>query len=92
MKCSPLLRILCLLAAVAAAFPTLGEDVVRRTLITNVNVFDGTSDGLLANASVLVENNMIAAVSVDPIEATCPAWQECWLRRVQNSAGSLSSS
>ena len=38
-------------------------------LITNVNVFDGTSDSLLANASVLVENNMIAAVSVDPIEA-----------------------
>jgi imidazolonepropionase-like amidohydrolase len=38
-------------------------------LFTNVNVFDGTSEGLLANANVLVEGNMIAAVSVDPIEA-----------------------
>jgi len=38
-------------------------------LFTNVNVFNGTSDALIANGNVLVEGNMIKAVSADPIEA-----------------------
>ena len=38
-------------------------------LFTNVSVFDGTSDALIANGNVLVEGNMIKAVSADPIEA-----------------------
>ena len=34
----------------------------NRVLFTNVNVFDGVNDSLTLNTSVLVENNLIAAV------------------------------
>ena len=34
----------------------------KRILFTNVNVFDGVSDGLSMNTNVLVEDNLIAAV------------------------------
>jgi imidazolonepropionase-like amidohydrolase len=58
-----------LLLPLAGSLSAQPASAPAATLITNVNVFDGTSDSLLANASVLVENNMIAAVSADPIEA-----------------------
>ena len=34
----------------------------NRIIFTNVNVFDGVNDGLQMNTSVLVEDNLIAAV------------------------------
>jgi imidazolonepropionase-like amidohydrolase len=45
------------------------QDQANKVLFINVSVFDGTSDALVANGNVLVEGNMIKAVSADPIEA-----------------------
>jgi hypothetical protein len=55
------------LTAAAAALPALAQEGAPQTLFTNVNVFDGTSDALIAGGNVLVEGNMIAVVSADPI-------------------------
>lgn len=44
------------------------DDTPAMTLFTNVHVFDGTSDALLENASVLVEGNLIKTVSTEAIE------------------------
>jgi imidazolonepropionase-like amidohydrolase len=41
----------------------------EQTLITNVNVFDGINEALIANASVLVEGKLIKLVSTDAIDA-----------------------
>jgi imidazolonepropionase-like amidohydrolase len=40
-----------------------------RVLFTNVHVFDGVNEARVENANVLVEGNMITAVSADPIAA-----------------------
>ena len=40
-----------------------------RTLFTNVDVFDSENATVIENASVLVEGNLIAAVTTDPINA-----------------------
>ena len=45
------------------------EDAATRTLITNVRVWDGTSDGLADGRNVLIEGNRIARISSDPIRA-----------------------
>ena len=45
------------------------QDKPAQTLFTNVNVFDGVNETLMENASVLVEGNLITAVSTEPIEA-----------------------
>ena len=45
------------------------EDTSSQTLITNVHVFDGVNEARIENANVLIEDNLIAAVSTDPIEA-----------------------
>ena len=68
------LRFLCLAAGLALSlvFSDQGasaQDQSNRVLFTSVSVFDGTSDALIANGNVLVEGNMIKAVSADPIEA-----------------------
>jgi len=44
-------------------------DQPTQTLFTNVNVFDGVNEQLIENASVLVEGNMITAVSAKPLAA-----------------------
>jgi imidazolonepropionase-like amidohydrolase len=53
----------------SAAFAAQAQDEPRQVLFTNVNVFDGVNDGLTENASVLVEGNLIKAISTDPISA-----------------------
>jgi imidazolonepropionase-like amidohydrolase len=55
--------------AVSAALAAQAEDAPRQVLFTNVNVFDGVIDGLMENASVLVEGNLIKAISTDPTSA-----------------------
>ncbi|WP_068116186.1 metal-dependent hydrolase family protein [Tropicimonas marinistellae] len=45
------------------------DDAPRQVLFSNVNVFDGVSDTLIENGSVLVEGNLIKQVSSEPIEA-----------------------
>ncbi|WP_406644287.1 amidohydrolase family protein [Aliisedimentitalea scapharcae] len=61
-------------AALAAAITfsasfAFAQDTPAQTLFTNVNVFDGVNESLIENASVLVEGNLIKAVSTDAIDA-----------------------
>jgi len=60
--------VICLLAS---GLPAMAQEAtpVRRTLFTNVNVFDGQHEQLIANANVLVEGNLIKQVSTEPIGA-----------------------
>jgi imidazolonepropionase-like amidohydrolase len=53
-------------ALVLATNVSMAQD---RTLITNVNVFDGVNEALIENANVVVEGNLIGAVSTDPIDS-----------------------
>lgn len=45
------------------------QDAPMPILFTNVNVFDGVSPDLIENANVLVEGNLISAVSTEPLAA-----------------------
>jgi imidazolonepropionase-like amidohydrolase len=47
----------------------LAEDPPKLTLITNVNIFDGFNAERIENANVLIEGNVIKAVSTDPIDS-----------------------
>lgn len=51
--------------------PVIAADVkaAPKTLFTNVNVFDGKSEKLMANANVLVEGNLIKQVSTKKLAA-----------------------
>jgi imidazolonepropionase-like amidohydrolase len=53
-------------ALVLATNVSMAQD---RTLITNVNVFDGVNEALIENANVVVEGNLIGAVLTDPIDS-----------------------
>ncbi|MDV7143850.1 amidohydrolase family protein [Tropicimonas sp. TH_r6] len=58
--------------ALAAGIGTIAsaqDDAPRQVVFTNVNIFDGTSEALIENGSVLVEGNLIKQVSADAIEA-----------------------
>ena len=55
------------LAAIAGA--SLAQEGSAPILFTNVNVFDGVDEALIANANVLVKGDLIAAVSTDRIDA-----------------------
>ena len=57
------------IVALGFASAALAQEEPARTLFTNVHVFDGINDGRIENANVLVEGNLIAAVSADPIDA-----------------------
>jgi imidazolonepropionase-like amidohydrolase len=65
-----------ILSALAALTLSLSQSVIaqeeeapRQVLFTNVNIFDGISDQLMKNASVLVEGNLIKTVSAGAITA-----------------------
>ncbi|CUH44225.1 metal-dependent hydrolase family protein [Ruegeria atlantica] len=45
------------------------DDAPRQVLFTNVNIFDGVSETLIENGSVLVEGNLIKSVSSEAIDA-----------------------
>ncbi len=61
LKVSVVVLIACLIAGVSHAQSSEPE-APRQTLIKNVNVFDGKTDGLARGQEVLVEGNMIKAV------------------------------
>jgi len=44
------------------------EEVPQQTLFKNVNIFNGTDDRLYENHSVLVEGNIIKAISASEIK------------------------
>jgi imidazolonepropionase-like amidohydrolase len=58
-----------LVTCLSVTVTTNAQDEPRQVLFTNVNIFDGVNDGLMENASVLVEGNLIKAISTDPISA-----------------------
>lgn len=58
-----------LAASVVATSAIAQNDPLPQTLFTNVNVYDGVTPELMMGANVLVEGNLIAEVSADPIEA-----------------------
>ena len=60
-----------LLACMAHPAAVIGaqEKPKLQILFTNVNVYDGVTPQLMMDANVLVEGNLIAEVSTDPIEA-----------------------
>jgi imidazolonepropionase-like amidohydrolase len=68
-------KILLMIASAVTALtvnlmPVFAEDKEpRQVLFTNVNIFDGVNDGLMKNASVLVEGKLIKTVSATPITA-----------------------
>ena len=45
------------------------DEAPAQVLFTNVNVFDGVNDGLAEGMSVLIEGNLITAVSAEAISA-----------------------
>jgi imidazolonepropionase-like amidohydrolase len=67
----PIKAIAASLLALAIVSPTgaLAEGPPAKTLIRNVNIFDGVNDGLAEGMSVMIEGNLIKAISADTIEA-----------------------
>jgi imidazolonepropionase-like amidohydrolase len=64
------MRLTFLAVALAFCLPAAAQDAqAPRTLFTNVDVFDGLHEAQIENANVLVEGNVIAAVSTEPIDA-----------------------
>ncbi|MCP4381200.1 MAG: amidohydrolase family protein, partial [Hyphomicrobiales bacterium] len=57
------------LVGLTLALTAFGAAAQENTLSTNVNVFDGVKNSLIEDASVLVEGNLITAVSTDRIDA-----------------------
>ena len=57
------------LAMMGCCSVAVAQDEPARTLFTYVHVFDGVSPERIENANVLVEGNLITAVSTDPIAA-----------------------
>ncbi|MEM6622675.1 MAG: amidohydrolase family protein [Pseudomonadota bacterium] len=62
--------LLAAITIIATVVPAWADDKeLPRILFTNVNIFDGTSETLIEGGNVLVEGELIAEVSTDPIEA-----------------------
>ena len=56
-----------LTVAVSVALPAVAQDASGPILFTNVNVFDGVNEALIENANVVVTDNLITAVSTEPL-------------------------
>jgi len=63
------LRLFVLVGTLSALAHAQGLESVRRVLFTNVHVFDGVNEARIENADVLVEGNLIKAVSKSKIAA-----------------------
>jgi len=57
------MRVLALILAIGFVFPVSAADT--RILFTNVQIFDGKTDGLISGRDVLVEGNLIKAIGAD---------------------------
>lgn len=51
------------------ASSVLAQDDPARTIITNVNIFDGVNEEIIESANVLIEGNLIASVSTTSIDS-----------------------
>ena len=56
-----------LAVAMSVALPAVAQDASGPILFTNVNVFDGVNEALIENANVVVTDNLITAVSTEPL-------------------------
>ncbi|GAA5191916.1 amidohydrolase family protein [Ferrimonas gelatinilytica] len=57
------------LLALLIASPAVADEVAAKpkTIITNVNVFDGVNEALIKNANVVITGNLISAVSTEAV-------------------------
>ena len=62
-----------LTALLACSIAQANEELPPQTLFTNVNIFNGIDDKLYENHSVLVEGNLIKAISAGEIETNTGA-------------------
>ena len=62
-----MLPIVALALAASVALPAAAQDASGPILFTNVNVFDGVNEALIENANVVVTDNLITAVSTEPL-------------------------
>ncbi len=53
--------------ALSVVLPAAAQDADGPILFTNVNVFDGVNEALIMNANVVVTDNLITAVSTEPL-------------------------
>jgi len=53
--------------AVSVSLPAVAQDPSGPILFTNVNVFDGVNEALIENANVVVTDNLITAISTEPL-------------------------
>lgn len=63
-------RLVFFIFAIVLALPVMAQETASQpklTLISNVNIFDGKSDKLLMNMHVLVKDNLIDTISVEPL-------------------------
>ncbi len=56
-----------LAVAVSFALPAAAQDASGPILFKNVNIFDGVNEALIENANVVVTDNLITAVSTEPL-------------------------
>lgn len=61
--------ILSFLTLLVVALPLTGQDADARLLITNVNLWDGTSDAFVPGMNVLIENEVFTQISSSSINA-----------------------
>ena len=59
--------IVTLALAASVGLPAAAQDASGPILFTNVNVFDGVNEALIENANVVVTDNLITAVSTEPL-------------------------
>jgi len=58
----PVLAAIVSLFVISAPVFAQDEEQPKRTMFTNVNVWDGSSDSLDMNSNVLVENNKVVSI------------------------------
>lgn len=69
MRHSSFLGITFTLVQLTFATSALAQNTPTQTLFTNVHIFDGVNEERIENANVLVEGNIITAVSREPLAA-----------------------
>lgn len=65
---TPVLALFCSVAILSPAVFGAEKEAPKQTLFKNVNIFNGTENKLYENHSVLVENNLIKAISASEIK------------------------
>jgi len=67
------LTLICSSAIFSPSISAAKEEALKQVLFNNVNVFNGTDDKLYAGLNVLVEGNLIKAISENPIKTNAGA-------------------